>query len=66
MIDLTWAGCIALGFVLGIASGLVPGLHINNFAAMLLALSPMLIGQGLTPYHIACISPGLKHLPDLL
>ena len=44
-----------MGFVLGIPSGLVPGLHINNFAAMLLALSPMLIGQGLTPYHMASI-----------
>lgn len=55
MIDLPLAICIALGFVLGIASGLVPGLHINNFAALLLALSPQLMAQGLTPYHIACI-----------
>ena len=27
--------CVALGFALGILSGLTPGLHLNNFAAML-------------------------------
>ena len=31
------------------------GIHLNNFAAMLLAFSPQLIDQGLTPYHMACI-----------
>ncbi len=47
--------CVALGFALGILSGLTPGLHLNNFAAMLLALSPSLINMGLTPYEIASI-----------
>jgi putative membrane protein len=55
MIDLTLAVCIALGFVLGILSGLTPGLHLNNFAAMLLALSPQLLAQGLTPFQMASI-----------
>lgn len=55
MFDLTLALCIALGFFLGVFSGLVPGLHLNNFAAMLLALSPQLMAQGLTPYQAASI-----------
>lgn len=55
MFDLTLALCIALGFFLGVFSGLVPGLHLNNFAAMLLALSPQLMAQGLTPYQMASI-----------
>ena len=58
MIDITYIAlvlCIALGFALGILSGLTPGLHLNNFAAMLLALSPTLIALGLTPLEIASI-----------
>ena len=58
MIDLTNIAlivCVALGFALGILSGLTPGLHLNNFAAMLLALSPSLMNLGLTPYEIASI-----------
>ncbi len=55
VIDLTLALCMALGFTLGILSGLVPGLHINNFAAIMLAVSPQLMAQGLSPYHMASI-----------
>ncbi|HSD57732.1 MAG TPA: tripartite tricarboxylate transporter permease, partial [Methanotrichaceae archaeon] len=55
VIDLTLVLCMALGFILGILSGLVPGLHINNFAAIMLALSPQLMAQGLTSYHMASI-----------
>ncbi|NMB86160.1 MAG: hypothetical protein GYA29_07955 [Methanothrix sp.] len=55
MIDIALAACITLGFILGILSGLTPGLHINNFATMLLALSPQLVDLGLTPYQIASI-----------
>ncbi len=55
MIDLTLVFCVALGFVLGILSGLTPGLHLNNFAAMLLALSPQLLAWGLTPFQMASI-----------
>ena len=55
MIDLTLLLCIALGFLLGVLSGLTPGLHINNFAAMLLALSPLLLDRGFTAYHMASI-----------
>ena len=58
MIDITYIAlvlCIALGFALGILSGLTPGLHLNNFAAMLIALSPTLIALGLTPLEIASI-----------
>ena len=55
MIDLILAACVALGFGLGILSGLTPGLHLNNFAAMLLALSPQLLALGLTPFQMASI-----------
>jgi len=55
MIDLLLPACIALGFALGIIAGLVPGLHLNNFAAMLLALSPQLFAWGLSPFEVAGI-----------
>jgi putative membrane protein len=55
MIDIILALCIILGFILGILSGLTPGLHLNNFAAMLLALSPQLMAMGLAPYQMASI-----------
>jgi putative membrane protein len=54
-IDTTLAVCVALGFALGIISGLTPGLHLNNFASMLLAISPQLILLGLTPFQMASI-----------
>jgi len=55
MIDLFLPACIVFGFALGIISGLTPGLHLNNFAAMLLAISPQLLILGLSPFQIACI-----------
>jgi len=55
MTDLLLSGCIALGIILGIISGLTPGLHLNNFAAMLLAVSPQLMDYGLSPFHMASI-----------
>lgn len=44
---------ILAGYLLGIFSGLVPGIHTNNFALMLVALSPSLTGQGIPPFYIA-------------
>jgi putative membrane protein len=55
MVDLLLLACIALGFLLGIIAGLVPGLHLNNFAALLLAISPQLFAWGLSPFEVACI-----------
>ncbi len=55
MIDITLAFCVALGFILGILSGLTPGLHLNNFASMLLAISPQLMILGLSPFQMASI-----------
>lgn len=43
-------GCVAAGTILGTASGLIPGLHANNFALLLaafapgLAIDPLLVG----------------------
>ncbi len=55
MTDVLLPACIAFGFALGIISGLTPGLHLNNFAALLLAISPQLLAMGFSPFQMACI-----------
>jgi putative membrane protein len=55
MIDLVIIQCVFAGLILGAISGLTPGLHVNNFAAMLLAVSPLTMHYGLSPYHMASI-----------
>ena len=55
MVEILLPACIAFGFALGILSGLTPGLHLNNFAAMLLAVSPQLLALGLSPFQMATI-----------
>ena len=55
MLDFVLLLSIALGFFLGVCSGLTPGLHTNNFAALLLALSPALLSLGLEPHHLAVV-----------
>ena len=46
---------IFLGFLLGIISGLAPGIHVNNFALILVALSPVFLKMGFPPFYIAII-----------
>lgn len=53
MIDIGLLPWIVLGFVLGSISGLTPGLHVNNFAALLLGASPALLAAGIQPFHLA-------------
>jgi len=55
MVDILLPFWVGFGLFLGIVSGLTPGLHINNFAAMLLAISPAAMAHGLSPYHMAVI-----------
>ncbi len=55
MVEILLPACIAFGFALGILSGLTPGLHLNNFAALLLAISPQLLALGLSPFQMASI-----------
>jgi len=55
MVEILLPACVAFGFALGILSGLTPGLHLNNFAAMLLAISPQLLAMGLSPFQMASI-----------
>ena len=43
------------GYLLGIISGLLPGIHNNNFALALVALAPFLAEKGLAPFYIAVI-----------
>ncbi len=43
------------GYFLGVFSGLVPGIHTNNFALILVALSPMMGEYGIQPFYIAVI-----------
>ncbi len=53
MLDSLLAISVVVGFFLGICSGLTPGLHTNNFAALLLALSPTFLDLGLDPFDLA-------------
>ncbi|MDI9616773.1 MAG: tripartite tricarboxylate transporter permease [Methanothrix sp.] len=53
--DLYVVLCASFGFLLGVISGLIPGLHVNTFAAMLLGASPAMMKLGLSPYHVAVI-----------
>jgi putative membrane protein len=46
---------IFFGFLLGIISGLTPGIHVNNFALILVALSPLFLELGFAPFYIAVI-----------
>jgi len=43
------------GYLLGIISGLLPGIHNNNFALALVALAPFLAEKGLSPFYICVI-----------
>jgi putative membrane protein len=43
------------GYLLGIISGLLPGIHNNNFALLLVVLTPSLAEKGLPPFYIAVI-----------
>lgn len=53
--DLYVVPCAAFGFLLGVISGLIPGLHVNTFAAIILGVSPGMMKLGLSPYHVAVI-----------
>ncbi|MDW7733408.1 MAG: tripartite tricarboxylate transporter permease, partial [Methanolobus sp.] len=44
---------ILAGYSLGVFSGLVPGIHTNNFALILLALSPFLAENGMPVFYVA-------------
>ena len=46
---------ILIGFALGVISGLIPGIHTNNFALILLALSPAIADLGFSNIHIAAM-----------
>ncbi|MCL7475706.1 MAG: tripartite tricarboxylate transporter permease [Methanosarcinales archaeon] len=54
---------ILAGFLLGVISGLVPGIHTNTFAFMLAAFAPWLLESGLSPLCIAAtiVSSSLTH-----
>jgi putative membrane protein len=43
------------GYLLGIISGLLPGVHNNNFALALVGFAPFLAEKGLSPFYIAVI-----------
>ncbi|NKQ38369.1 MAG: hypothetical protein HF967_02625, partial [Methanosarcinales archaeon] len=46
---------ILVGFVLGVFSGLIPGIHTNTFAMILVATSPFFIEIGIQPKYIAIV-----------
>ena len=54
---------IVAGYLLGVVSGLIPGIHTNNFALILLAISPLLSDKGVPVFYVAVIvlSNSLSH-----
>ena len=46
---------VLIGFALGVISGLIPDIHTNNFALILLALSPPLSDRGFSNIRIAAM-----------
>ena len=46
---------VLAGYLLGIISGLLPGIHTNNFALALVAFAPFLAERGVAPFYIALI-----------
>lgn len=46
---------IIAGYLLGIVSGLIPGIHTNNFAMFLVALSTVMADYGITTFYAAII-----------
>ena len=54
---------VLAGYTLGIFSGLVPGIHTNNFALMLVAFSPIFMDWGIPPAYIAVaiVANSLSH-----
>jgi putative membrane protein len=46
---------VLIGFALGLISGLIPGIHTNNFALILLALSPAIADLGFSNINIAAM-----------
>ncbi len=53
-------GYIALGITLGTCSGLIPGIHANNFALFLAGIAPMLPGQPIF-VGLAMLAAGVTH-----
>lgn len=43
---------VLAGCLMGVVSGLIPGLHSNNFAMLLVSVSPMLIESGIPAIYI--------------
>ncbi|MBP2029200.1 putative membrane protein [Methanohalophilus levihalophilus] len=54
---------IVIGYLLGVISGLIPGIHTNNFALLLLSLSPIFIELGISPIYVAVaiLSNSISH-----
>lgn len=46
---------VLLGCILGTITGLIPGLHVNNVALLLVAMSPSLLVHGISPIYIVVI-----------
>lgn len=46
---------ILAGCLMGVVSGLIPGLHSNNFALLLVSASPLLIENGIPGIYIICM-----------
>ena len=47
--------CIITGWSLGIFTGMFPGIHVNNVAAVLVGASPVLYAAGLSPLLVSIV-----------
>ncbi|WNY26749.1 tripartite tricarboxylate transporter permease [Methanolapillus ohkumae] len=47
--------CVIFGWIFGFISGLVPGIHVNNFAILLGSTAPVLYTFGLSPITVSTI-----------
>ena len=47
--------CVIAGWGLGIFTGMFPGIHVNNVAAVLVSASPFLYAVGLSPLSVSII-----------
>lgn len=51
-------GCVFFGWVLGIFSGMIPGVHVNNISVLLVAFSSFFYELGADTFHIASVIIG--------
>ena len=47
--------CVLLGWFLGILTGMIPGIHVNNIAAVLVGMLPVFTAAGFSPLSVCLL-----------